>query len=129
MIEAESLGEHAKPGEMWRCLQDTPILRAVSRPPQGGERRWTPGQYNAARMGRAMRTVVGLGVAIYLTGAGWFFILAPWSQFWSSRVLAGVPFWLVPLLASPLLRGALGGFGVLHFAVAFVWLDGALRKQ
>ncbi|MGV8040285.1 MAG: hypothetical protein AB2L07_09465 [Thermoanaerobaculaceae bacterium] len=80
-------------------------------------------------MGRAMRTVVGLGVAVYLTGAGWFFILAPWSQFWANRLLPGVPFWLAALLAHPMLRGALGGFGVLHFAVAFVWLDSALRKQ
>jgi len=76
-----------------------------------------------------MRTVVGLGATIYLTAAGWFFILVPWSHFWANHVLPGVPLWLARLLAQPALRGALGGFGVLHFAVAFVWLDSALRKQ
>ena len=53
----------------------------------------------------------------------------PWSHFWANHVLPGVPLWLARLLAQPALRGALGGFGVLHFAVAFVWLDSALRKQ
>ncbi|HNX50349.1 MAG TPA: hypothetical protein PLS53_06450 [Thermoanaerobaculaceae bacterium] len=77
---------------------------------------------------RALRAMVGLLVAVYLTGAGWFFILAPWGHFWTERVLAAMPFWLVPVVASGAFRGALAGFGAIHFAVAFVWLDGALRK-
>lgn len=80
-------------------------------------------------MGRAMRSLAGIGAAAYLTGAGWFFILAPWSPFWAEQVLPGVPLWLAPLLAHPMLRGALGGFGALHFAVAFAWLDASLRKK
>jgi hypothetical protein len=77
---------------------------------------------------RALRAMGGLLVAVYLTGAGWFFILAPWGHFWTERVLAGTPFWLLPLLGNSAFRGALAGFGVIHFAVAFIWLDSALRN-
>jgi hypothetical protein len=79
-------------------------------------------------MGRVLRTVLGLGVAIYLTAAGWFFILAPWNEFWTALIVHGAPWWMAPFLASPALRGALGGFGVLHFAVAYTWLEDSLRK-
>ena len=85
-------------------------------------------QYNARVLTRALRVMGGLLVAVYLTGAGWFFILGPWGSFWTERVLVGTPFWLVPLVASSAFRGALAGFGIVHFAVAFVWLDGVLRS-
>jgi len=36
--------------------------------------------------------------------------------------------WLVAWLDNPALRGALSGFGVVHFAAAWAWLDKAARR-
>jgi hypothetical protein len=55
-------------------------------------------------------------------------VLAPWSRFWAIKVIPAAPLWLLPLLDSPALRGALSGFGVVHFAAAWSWLETALRK-
>jgi hypothetical protein len=70
----------------------------------------------------SLRTIGGLAAVVYLCAAGWFFILAPWSRFWATAVVPAAPLWLLPLVDSPALRGALSGFGVLHFAVAARWL-------
>ena len=67
-------------------------------------------------------------VTVYLCAAGWFFILAPWSAFWDNVVVSAAPLWLLRALQSPGLRGALSGFGVLHFPVAAAWLGSAARK-
>lgn len=75
-----------------------------------------------------VRNLVTLAVVTYLCAAGWFFILAPWSAFWSSRVVSEAPYWLNPWLGSPALRGAISGFGVLHFPMAFAWLSGGARR-
>jgi hypothetical protein len=74
------------------------------------------------------RIVAALGVVFYLCAAGWFFILAPWSRFWGVVVVPRVPLALIPLLDSPALRGALSGFGALHFIAAFSWLADAARR-
>jgi hypothetical protein len=74
------------------------------------------------------KTVAALGVVFYLCAAGWFFILAPWSRFWGVVVVPRVPLALIPLVDSPVLRGALSGFGALHFVAAFVWLAEATRR-
>jgi hypothetical protein len=74
------------------------------------------------------RTVLALVVVFYLCAAGWFFVLAPWSRFWGMMVVPKVPFWLVPIADNPAFRGALSGFGALHFLVAFSWLAGAARR-
>ena len=74
------------------------------------------------------RTIAALGVVFYLCAAGWFFVLAPWSGFWGMVVVPKVPLTLIPWLDSPALRGALSGFGALHFLAAFSWLAGAARK-
>lgn len=85
--------------------------------------------YNARVASAAvLRHLANLAVVMYLCAAGWFFILAPWSGFWSSRVVAEAPLWLSSWLASPALRGALSGFGVLHFPVALGWLSGGARR-
>lgn len=70
----------------------------------------------------AARHAGSLAVAVYLCAAGWFFVLAPWSTFWRSRVVAAGPPWLITFLDHPALRGALSGFGVVHFWVSFSWL-------
>jgi hypothetical protein len=77
---------------------------------------------------RALRAALILAIIVYLTAAGWFFVLAPWSSFWAVRVVAATPLWLSPLLDSPALRGALSGFGLVHFAVALSWLEAAMRR-
>jgi len=76
----------------------------------------------------ALRATLTLAAVVYLTAAGWFLVLAPWSRFWAIRVVPAAPFWLVVWLDSPTLRGALSGFGVVHFAAAWAWLDSAARK-
>ncbi|MGE5236548.1 MAG: hypothetical protein ACM3O7_09380 [Acidobacteriota bacterium] len=76
----------------------------------------------------ALRTAWVLLVVLYLCAAGWFFILAPWSRFWAQQVVPGAPFWLLAIVDSPVLRGALSGFGALHFPVAATYLTaGAAR--
>jgi hypothetical protein len=86
-------------------------------------------EYNPAVAGhRSLRVASFLVVVVYLTAAGWFFVLAPWSRFWAVKVLPAAPPWLLPWLDSPALRGALSGFGVVHFAAAWSWLETALRK-
>ncbi len=75
-----------------------------------------------------VRHLVTLAVVAYLCAAGWFFILAPWSGFWQSRVVAEAPLWLSSYLSNPALRGAITGFGVLHFPVALEWLAAATRR-
>jgi hypothetical protein len=74
------------------------------------------------------RAVVALAVVFYLCAAGWFFILAPWSRFWGMVVVPKVPLLLIPWVDSPAFRGALSGFGALHFLVAFSWLAGEARR-
>jgi hypothetical protein len=69
-----------------------------------------------------------MAVVVYLTAAGWFFVLAPWSGFWVTRVVPNAPLWLAPTLESPSLRGALSGFGLIHFAAAWSWLETTARK-
>ena len=69
-----------------------------------------------------------LTVVVYLCAAGWFFVLAPWSRFWAVKVVQDAPPWLLPWLDSPALRGALSGFGLVHFAAAFSWLEAAARR-
>ena len=85
--------------------------------------RWYGTPYNrAVRVLPSLRTVGALMVLVYLCSAGWFFILVPWSAFWTSNVVPASPWRLMGLLSSPAFRGALSGFGVLHFAVAAGWL-------
>jgi len=75
-----------------------------------------------------LRSTMLLAVVVYLIAAGWFLVLAPWSRFWSLRVVPAAPLWLMTWLDNPALRGALSGFGVVHFAAAWGWLDRAARN-
>jgi hypothetical protein len=70
-----------------------------------------------------------LVVVVYLTAAGWFFVLAPWSGYWARQVVASSPLWLATVLGNPSLRGALSAFGILHFAMAYAWLNAVTPKQ
>ncbi len=76
----------------------------------------------------ALRATLVLAAAVYLTAAGWFFVLAPWSSFWAIRIVPAAPFWLMAWLDNPAVRGAISGFGVVHFGAAWSWLDSAARN-
>lgn len=87
-------------------------------------------EYNPPVSGqRSLRAALILAIVVYLTAAGWFFVLAPWSSFWAVRVVPAAPPWLSSCLDSPAFRGALSGFGLVHFAAAWSWLETATRKQ
>lgn len=52
----------------------------------------------------------------YLTQVGLLFVVVPWSDGWAALILKAHPavsWWL----AEPFVRGALTGFGVLHFVL------------
>jgi hypothetical protein len=76
----------------------------------------------------ALRATLVLVAAVYLTAAGWFFVLAPWSAFWAIKVVPSAPFWMMAWLDSPAVRGAFSGFGLVHFGAAWSWLDIAARR-
>jgi hypothetical protein len=87
-------------------------------------------EYNPPVFGRrSLRATLVLAIVVYLTAAGWFFVLAPWSSFWAVRVVPAAPLWLSSCLDHPAFRGALSGFGLVHFAAAWSWLETATRKQ
>lgn len=71
----------------------------------------------------SLRRLYALAVVVYLCSAGWFFILAPWSAFWDVLVVPNAPYWLMRTIGSAALRGAIAGFGLLHFPVAATWLS------
>jgi hypothetical protein len=75
-----------------------------------------------------VRVALVMVIVVYLTAAGWFFVLAPWSSFWASRVIPGAPLWLAFALEKRALRGAFSGLGLVHFAAAWSWLETATRK-
>jgi hypothetical protein len=78
---------------------------------------------------RGFRIAGILLVVIYLCAAGWFLVLAPWSRFWALRVVQQAPEALRAWLDSPAVRGALSGFGLVHFAAAFSWLEEAASRS
>ena len=85
--------------------------------------------YNPKMAGRqSLRATLVLVAVVYLTAAGWFFVLAPWSRFWALRVVPEAPLWLMSWVDSPTVRGALSGFGLVHFGAAWSWLDSTTRK-
>jgi hypothetical protein len=72
-----------------------------------------------------LRATAVLAAAVYLTAAGWFFVLAPWSSLWGATIVPAAPIWLMSWLDNPAVRGAISGFGVVHFGAAWSWLDSA----
>lgn len=87
-------------------------------------------EYNPSVLSqRALQAALIMAIVVYLTAAGWFFVLAPWSSFWAVRVVRAAPPWLSSWLDSPAVRGALSGFGLVHFAAAWSWLETATRKR
>jgi hypothetical protein len=73
----------------------------------------------------SVRYLAVLGVVTYLCAAGWFLVLAPWSRVWLALVVAQAPWPIMGVLENAAVRGALSGFGVIHFGVAYAWLHAA----
>jgi len=73
-------------------------------------------------MSPRLARVARLVVVVYLCFAGWFFVLAPWTEFWGTVMIPNTPWWMMALADNPTLRGALAAFGVLHFPAAAAWL-------
>lgn len=65
---------------------------------------------------RAFRVILTIIYASYLTNVGLLLMLLPWSEGWS-RLILMIPPQMVPLLDSPVFRGAMSGFGFLHLAL------------
>ncbi|MGC8917353.1 MAG: hypothetical protein ACP5NF_10290 [Thermoanaerobaculum sp.] len=63
----------------------------------------------------------------YLVLAGWTLTLLPWSSAWFALAWSLPSAW-ARILAHPACRGAVSGFGVLHFAVALL-LAGSGRER
>ena len=67
--------------------------------------------------GRASR-VLQIVLGFYFLEAGLFLVLAPWSRFWTHRVVLPAPTAFEPFLASSSFRGFVAGLGLLHLVLA-----------
>jgi len=79
---------------------------------------------------RFLRILLMVLYASYLTNVGLLLVLLPWSDAWVRLVLLS-PAKIAVLLDSPVFRGALSAFGVLHFvllAAEMVVAEAAIRK-
>lgn len=65
---------------------------------------------------RALRVLLVILYASYLTNVGLAMILLPWSEGWSRLILL-LPPGLAYHLDAPAVRGLVTGFGVLHLAL------------
>ncbi len=61
--------------------------------------------------------------ATYLAYAGLFFLLAPWTEAWTTLVMR-LPLPIAVVLSHPALKGMISTFGLLHFLLALV--DGTI---
>lgn len=65
---------------------------------------------------RVIRLAVMVLYASYLTNVGLLLVLLPWSDAWSRFVLLAPPK-IAVVLGSPVVRGGLTAFGVLHLVL------------
>ena len=55
---------------------------------------------------------------VYLFEAGLFFLIVPWTTFWSITPLLNHGGLLELIASNPFVRGLISGFGLLHFVFA-----------
>jgi len=68
-------------------------------------------------------------VVVYLVEVGLVLVVAPWTRFWDQNYFVqSLPF-LEPLLASPALRGAVSGFGIVTLGMAAVDIGTWLHER
>ncbi|MEN8163853.1 MAG: hypothetical protein ABFS37_06975 [Acidobacteriota bacterium] len=66
--------------------------------------------------------------ATYLSYAGLFFLLAPWTEIWTMLVMR-LPVPLASFLGHPAVKGMISAFGLLHFGLAFIEAATGLRSK
>ena len=73
---------------------------------------------------------------LYCIEAGLFFVLAPWTRFWTGNPLFSLSHSLTALSSNPWVRGMVSGFGLIHLMVGFrefidmmaAWRSGAAAR-
>ena len=65
-----------------------------------------------------IRRFFHLVFVLYFVEAGAFLLLAPWSRFWTARVVLPSPRALESFLESSYLRGFVAGIGLVHLIFA-----------
>jgi hypothetical protein len=60
---------------------------------------------------------IALFFALYCIEAGLFFVVVPWTHFWTANALLQESAALAALAANPFLRGFVSGFGVIHILI------------
>jgi len=70
---------------------------------------------------RALKLILMIVYASYLTNVGLLLLLLPWSDGWSRLVLLTSP-WLGVVLDHPIVRGLISSFGFLHLALLVIEL-------
>lgn len=56
---------------------------------------------------------------LYCIEAGLFFVLAPWTRFWTSNPLLSYNSSVAALSTNAYLQGLISGFGLIHLIVGF----------
>ncbi len=75
-----------------------------------------------------VRFLLLLLYATYLSYAGLFFLLVPWTEIWTMLVMR-LPVLLAAFLGHPSVKGMISAFGLLHFILAFVEAATGLRSK
>lgn len=60
---------------------------------------------------------IALFFALYCIEAGFFFIVVPWTHFWTMNALLQENAALAALAANPFVRGFVSGIGVIHILI------------
>ena len=60
---------------------------------------------------------LALFFALYCLEAGLFFIIVPWTRFWSANPLLQSHFAITMAVTNPFVRGAVSGFGLMHLLI------------
>jgi hypothetical protein len=68
-------------------------------------------------------------LAAYFIEAGLILIVAPWSGFWGRNVFGEYLPGLQPVLASPFVRGAVSGIGLVTVVAGIAELSGLLMRR
>ncbi|MGH9459272.1 MAG: hypothetical protein ACRD2J_16680 [Thermoanaerobaculia bacterium] len=66
---------------------------------------------------------------LYCIEAGAFFVVIPWTRFWTTNELLHASAAVAAVAENGFVRGLVSGFGVAHLVVAFRELTGLFRRR